>query len=91
MFPSHGEAPSREELVPHSSKAWPDEALERGLPTSFAKKKENWGRGRELEGELPLDSDTPLEPNLVIVVSWSLTVTPTYQQLSPIMTLGDDE
>ena len=46
LFPSHGGPPSREELVPHSSKTWPDEALEKGLPRPFAKKKEKLGEGK---------------------------------------------
>jgi hypothetical protein len=46
LFPSHGGPPSREELAPHSSKAWPDEALERGLPRPFAKKNEKLGEGK---------------------------------------------
>jgi hypothetical protein len=32
--------------LPFPSKAWPDEALERGLPRLFAKKKKNWGWAR---------------------------------------------
>jgi len=43
VFPSHGGPPSKEELVPHSSKAWSDETLERGLPRPFAKKKGKTG------------------------------------------------
>jgi hypothetical protein len=30
----------------HSSEAWPYEALKRGLPRPFAKRRKNWGRAR---------------------------------------------
>jgi len=32
-----------EDWLPPPSEAWPDEALERGLPRPFAKRRENWG------------------------------------------------
>ena len=36
---------------------------------------------KEREGELPLNSGSTLEANLVIVVSWTLLATPTSPQL----------
>jgi hypothetical protein len=32
----------------YPSKAWPDEALERGLPRPLAKRGKNWGRQEEV-------------------------------------------
>jgi hypothetical protein len=63
LFPSHGGPPSREELAPHSSEAWPDEALERGLPRPFAKKREKLGEGKfSLSGQKTPDQKTLDKP-----------------------------
>ncbi len=35
---------AEEEWLPLTFKAWPDEALERGLPRPFAKRRGNWRR-----------------------------------------------
>ena len=39
----------------YPSEAWPYEALERGLPRPFAKRRKNWGRARENAVVLPPD------------------------------------
>ena len=36
-----------ERWLRHSSEAWPYEALERGLPRPFAKRRKNWGRAKK--------------------------------------------